>query len=45
MKMIKTDEGGKQEINTENYLKNKKIKRESKEKADTTICLKKNNKY
>ena len=28
-------------MNTETYLKNKKIKRENMEKTDTTICLKK----
>ena len=38
------DKGGKQEINTETYLKKKKIKRENMEKTDTTICLKKKNK-
>ena len=31
-------------INTETYLKKKKIKRENMEKTDTTICLKKKNK-
>ena len=36
------DKGGKQEINTETYLKKKKIKRENMEKTDTIICLKKN---
>ena len=38
------DKGGKQEINTETYLKKKKIKRENMEKTDTIICLKKRNK-
>ena len=38
------DKGGKQEINTETYLKKKKIKRENMEKADIAICLKKRNK-
>ena len=33
----------KQEINTETYLKKKKIKRENMEKTDTAICLKKKN--
>ena len=32
MKMIKRDEESKQEINTETYLKKKKIKRENMEK-------------
>ena len=31
-------------INTETYLKKKKIKDENMEKIDTTICLKKRNK-
>ena len=35
--MIKRDWGGKQEINTETYLKKKKIKRENMEKKDTTM--------
>ena len=30
-----------QELNTEIYLKKKKIKRENMEEIDTTICLKK----
>ena len=38
------DKGGKQEINTETYLKKKKIKRENMEKTDTAISLKKRNK-
>ena len=33
MKMIKRDEESKQEINTETYLKKKKIKRENMEKS------------
>ena len=44
MKMIKRDEGSRQEINTEIYLKKKKTKRENMEKTDTAICLKKRNK-
>ena len=35
---------GKQEINTETYLKKKKTKKENMEKTDTIICLKKKNK-
>ena len=34
----------KNEINTETYLKKKKIKRENMEKTYTTICLKKKTK-
>ena len=34
----------KQEINTEIYLKNKKIKRANMEEIDTITCLKKRNK-
>ena len=33
-----------QEINTEIYLKNKKIKRDNMEEIDTITCLKKRNK-
>ena len=44
MKMIKRDEGSRQEINTEIYLKKKKTKRENMEKTDTAICLQKRNK-
>ena len=44
MKMIKKDQKSKKEINTENDLKKKKIKRENMEKTDTAICLKKKNK-
>ena len=44
MKMIKRDEESKQEINTETYLKKKKIKRGNMEKTDIAICLKKKNK-
>ena len=32
------------EINTETYLKKKKIKRQNKEKTDSIMCLKKKNK-
>ena len=32
------------EINTETYLKKKKIKRQNMEKTDSIICLKKKNK-
>ena len=35
---------GKQEINTETYLKKKKIKKENMGRIDITICLKKKNK-
>ena len=38
------DKGGKQEINTETYLKKKKIKRENMGRIDTAICLKKRKK-
>ena len=34
----------KPEINTETYLRKKKIKRENMEERDTIICLKKRNK-
>ena len=44
MKMIKIDEVSKQEINTETYLKKKKIKRKNMGGIDTAICLKKRNK-
>ena len=44
MKMIKRDYGFNQEINTETYLKNNKIKAENMEKIDITVCLKKRNK-
>ena len=37
MKMIKRDKKSKQEINTETYLKKKKIKRENTEEIDTTM--------
>ena len=43
MKMIKNDSKSKQEINTEVYMKKKKIKRKNMEKIDI-ICLKKRNK-
>ena len=36
--------GGKQEINTETYLKKEKAKRENMENTDVIICLKKRNK-
>ena len=42
--MIKKDEESKQEINTEIYLKKKKMKRESMEKIDTIMCVKTKNK-
>ena len=35
---------GKQEINTETYLKKKKTKKENMEKIDISICLKKRKK-
>ena len=44
MKTIKKDEDSKQEINTENYLENKKTNRENMKKTDIIICLKKRNK-
>ena len=44
MKIIKKDSEIKQEINTEIYLKKKKIKRVNMEETDTVICLKKRNK-
>ena len=39
--MIKRDLENKQEINTETYLKKKKIKNKNVEKIDISICLKK----
>ena len=42
--MIQRDEENKQEINTETYLKKKKIKKENMEKIDISICLKKRKK-
>ena len=39
-KIIKIDQGNKQEINTETCLKKKKIKKENMEKTDITRCLK-----
>ena len=36
--------GDKQEINTETYLKVKKIEKENMGRIDTTLCLKKGNK-
>ena len=44
MKIIKRDSESRQEINTESYLKNKKIKKWNTERIDFTICLKKRNK-
>ena len=44
MKLIKRDRRGKQEINTETYLKKKKMKRENMGSTDITICLNKRNK-
>ena len=44
MKIIKRDSGNKQEINTETYLKKKKIKKENMGKIDIIICLKKRKK-
>ena len=44
MKMIKKDKESKQEINTEIYLKMKKLKKQNTVKIDTVICLKKRNK-
>ena len=41
MKMIKKELESKQEINTKTYLKNKKTKRETMEKTNIAICLKK----
>ena len=41
MKMIKTDWDNRQEINTETYLRKKKIKKENMGKIDAAICLKK----
>ena len=44
MKMIKKDQGSKQEINIETYLKKVRIKNKNKDKKDIIICLKKKNK-
>ena len=44
MKTMKKDYESMQGINTETYLKKKKIKRENMEKTDIIICLKKKNK-
>ena len=44
MKMIKKGLESKQEINTQIYLKKKKIKIYNMEKIDTAICLNKRNK-
>ena len=43
-KKPRCDDGHKQEINTEAYLKKKKIKKENMGKIDIAICLKKKNK-
>ena len=42
--MIKRHYKSKQEVNTETYLKKKKIKRENMGGTDIAICLKKKNK-
>ena len=42
--MIKKDKENRQEINTETYLKKKKIKKEKMEEIDIAICLKKRKK-
>ena len=42
--MIKKDQEGKQETNTETYLKKEKKSREYEKKTDTLICLKKKKK-
>ena len=44
MKIASRDYGGKQEISTETYQKNKKIKRENMGETDIAICLKKKTK-
>ena len=44
IKIIKRDQGRKQEINIETYLKKKKIKKENLGRIDIVICLKKRNK-
>ena len=44
MKTIKKYQEGKQEINTETYLKKEKAKRENMENTDVIICLNKRNK-
>ena len=44
MKMIKKDKENRQEINTETYLKKKKIKKENMGKIDVAICPKKRKK-
>ena len=40
----KNNKENKKEINTETYLKKKKIKKENTERIDIAICLKKTNK-
>ena len=42
--MIKKDKENRQEINTETYLKKKKIKKENMGKIDVAICPKKRKK-
>ena len=42
--MIRKDQESKQEINTETYLRKKKMKNENMEETDIIICLKKRNK-
>ena len=44
MKMTKKDCESKQEIDIENYLTKKKMKKENLEEIDVKICLKKINK-
>ena len=44
MKITKEDCKNKQEINIENYLRKKKIKKENMGEIDTTKCLKKTKK-
>ena len=41
MKITKIDCESKQEINIENYLRKKKMKKENMEQIDIKICLKK----
>ena len=43
MKMIKKDQESKQGMNSETYLKKKKVKRENMEEKDIIIYLKKRN--
>ena len=44
MKMIKRDQENRQEINTETYLKKKKLKKKNMGKIDIAMCLKKRKK-